>query len=218
MSKGDTMSQMQQRIKNDANNSDPRTSRTDALLRDTFIVLLEKKRFEAITVGDIAREAKVNRATFYRHYQDKYDLAENIIEVAFKELMLDLQAADIDLDKIDLEHRRTAWEKLFKHIAEHARLYRTLLGRDRDPWVVERMRKSSEALISKRLHEAHPLPDEVGEMPEDVAIAFAIEMLLGVIGWWLENNMHHPPEQMARWFIRFISLGYFHALGFKVQS
>ena len=212
------MSQMQQKIKNDAKNLDPRTSRTDALLRETFIVLLEKKRFEAVTVGDIAREAKVNRATFYRHYQDKYDLAEKIIETAFKELMLDLQAADIDLDKIHLEHRQTAWEKLFKHIAEHARLYRTLLGRDSDPWVVERVRKASEALISKRLQETHPTPSEAGEIPEDVAIAFAIELLLGAIGWWLEDNMRHPPEQMARWFIRFISLGYFHALGFKVQS
>ena len=212
------MLQMQQKIKNDAKNLDPRTSRTDALLRETFIVLLEKKRFEAVTVGDIAREAKVNRATFYRHYQDKYDLAEKIIETAFKELMFDLQAVDIDLDKIHLEHRQAAWEKLFKHIAEHARLYRTLLGRDSDPWVVGRMRKTSEALISKRLQESHPAPSESGEMPEDVAIAFAIELLLGAIGWWLEDNMRHPPEQMARWFIRFISLGYFHALGFRVQS
>ncbi|MCC7118199.1 MAG: TetR/AcrR family transcriptional regulator [Anaerolineales bacterium] len=209
---------MQQETKNDAKSSDPRTSRTDALLRDTFIALLERKRFESITVGDIARESKVNRATFYRHYQDKYDLAEKIIEAAFKELMRDLQTADIDLDKIDLEHRQTAWKKLFNHIAEHARLYRALLGRDSDPWVVGRMRKTSEALISKRLQESHPTPSEAAEMPEDVAIAFAIELLLGAIGWWLEDNMRHPPEQMASWFIRFISLGYFHALGFRVQS
>jgi AcrR family transcriptional regulator len=44
------------------------------------IELAAERGFDAITVGDIARRAGVNRATFYRHYQDKYDLAVVLME------------------------------------------------------------------------------------------------------------------------------------------
>jgi AcrR family transcriptional regulator len=45
------------------------------LLQEALIELAAERGFDAIAVGDIARRAGVNRATFYRHYQDKYDLA-----------------------------------------------------------------------------------------------------------------------------------------------
>jgi AcrR family transcriptional regulator len=55
--------------------TDPRVRRTHELLQEALIELAAERGFDAITVGDIARRAGVNRATFYRHYQDKYDLA-----------------------------------------------------------------------------------------------------------------------------------------------
>lgn len=197
--------------------TDPRARRTDALLRDTLIALLEEHRFAEITVGKIVQRAQVNRATFYRHYQDKYDLAAQVIEAAFEDLMADLQASDIENERIDLGQRHAAWTKLFQHVAEHARLYRALLGKTRDPWVMMRMRKSGETWVQQRLQAMHPSRD-ADDMPEDVAIAFAIELLLGVIGWWLEGNMQYSPDQIATWFIRFISLGYFHAFGLEVKD
>ena len=48
---------------------DTRARFTRKLLQDTLLALLAEKRFEVITVGEIAERAMVNRATFYRHYQ-----------------------------------------------------------------------------------------------------------------------------------------------------
>jgi AcrR family transcriptional regulator len=48
--------------------------RTRKLLQDAFVELLAEKRFEAITVQDIAARSTVNRTTFYAHFVDKYDL------------------------------------------------------------------------------------------------------------------------------------------------
>jgi AcrR family transcriptional regulator len=53
---------------------DPRVRRTRKLLIDAFVELLAEKSFEAITVQDIAARSTVNRATFYSHFLDKYDL------------------------------------------------------------------------------------------------------------------------------------------------
>ena len=59
---------------------DLRIRRTRQFIRDAFLELLEHKPFEKIQVSDITEAAMVNRSTFYRHYRDKYDLADRLQE------------------------------------------------------------------------------------------------------------------------------------------
>ncbi|WP_368650140.1 TetR/AcrR family transcriptional regulator [Bacillus inaquosorum] len=58
---------------------DPRILRTRKLLIDSFYKLTSMKDFKDITIQDIADEATVNRATFYSHFEDKYELMEFVI-------------------------------------------------------------------------------------------------------------------------------------------
>lgn len=58
---------------------DPRIIRTRKLLMDAFIKLTCKRDFKDITIKEITDEATVNRATFYSHFQDKYDLIDAVI-------------------------------------------------------------------------------------------------------------------------------------------
>ena len=53
---------------------------------DAFLKCYENNRIEQITIGDIAREAKINRGTFYYYYKDIYDLMEHIEQQIFKEV------------------------------------------------------------------------------------------------------------------------------------
>jgi AcrR family transcriptional regulator len=55
---------------------DLRVRRTRKLLKSALIELTIEKGFAAVTVQDIADRAMVNRATFYRHCLDKYDLLD----------------------------------------------------------------------------------------------------------------------------------------------
>jgi AcrR family transcriptional regulator len=59
---------------------DPRIIRTRRLLMDAFLKLAIKKDFKDITIKDITDEATVNRATFYAHFIDKYDLMDAITD------------------------------------------------------------------------------------------------------------------------------------------
>lgn len=54
--------------------------RTDKAITNTLIALLKTKSFEKITVQDILDETPVNRATFYAHFHDKYEIAERMQE------------------------------------------------------------------------------------------------------------------------------------------
>src|SRR6266704_123860 len=64
-----------------------RIKRTHKLLRTALIDLIEERDFDTLTVGEIAERAMVSRAGFYRYYQDKYDLVEQLFEEAVPQLM-----------------------------------------------------------------------------------------------------------------------------------
>jgi len=46
------------------------------VLKKVFIKLLEKKTLSQISIKEICEDADINRATFYAHYKDQYDLFE----------------------------------------------------------------------------------------------------------------------------------------------
>jgi AcrR family transcriptional regulator len=57
------------------NPNDPRVKRTRQMLKRALGELLAEKAFHDVSVQDIAERATLNRATFYAHFEDKYDLA-----------------------------------------------------------------------------------------------------------------------------------------------
>lgn len=57
---------------------DLRVERTRKNIYNAFIELRAKKSLEKITVKELAELAYINKATFYSHYQDIYDLSDKI--------------------------------------------------------------------------------------------------------------------------------------------
>lgn len=65
------------------NQNDLRVIKTRRNIEESLIHLLGRKSFEQITVQDILEEALINRSTFYKHYSDKYDLAQRLCTSCF---------------------------------------------------------------------------------------------------------------------------------------
>ncbi len=73
---------------------DQRVRLTKAMIKHAFLDLLSTKNIRHISVRELCEKAQINRATFYSHYMDIYDLKEqlenqlieSIIEV-FKNVM-----------------------------------------------------------------------------------------------------------------------------------
>ena len=57
---------------------DRRIRYTKKIIKDTFIELLEQKSINKITVTELCTTCDINRATFYRYYEDVYDLMEKL--------------------------------------------------------------------------------------------------------------------------------------------
>ena len=58
--------------------SDARVRYTQRVLKESFLSLLRNKPVNKITVKEVCELAELNRATFYSHYSDCFDLMEKI--------------------------------------------------------------------------------------------------------------------------------------------
>lgn len=56
-----------------SNREDLRVRRTKKALFDAFMELISTKPFDEITVNELCDAAGIRRATFYKHYADKFD-------------------------------------------------------------------------------------------------------------------------------------------------
>jgi AcrR family transcriptional regulator len=170
-----------------------RLKRTHKLLREALIELIEEQGFDALTIGELTKRALVSRAAFYRNYQDKYDLVEQI----FEEAMSALLAAVADLGR---EHPPEIWVKFFEHIAEYERLYRALLGKKGSPWFVWKMRAALAGLLKERGQLPHG-PNAPNRPLHSFSDAFVPDMVSALfveaITWWLEQGRPYSPREIA---------------------
>jgi len=173
--------------------SNLRVRRTQKLLREALVELIEERGFEALTVGALTERAMVSRAAFYRNYQDKYDLVEQV----FEEAMSALLGAVGELGR---EHPAEIWVTFFEHIAEYERLYRALLGRKGSPWFVRKMRSSLAGLVKERGRLPHgpdarerPVHTFSDEFVPDLVSTLFVE----AITWWLEQGRPYTPREIA---------------------
>lgn len=98
-------------------NTSPQYIRTHKAICQALVQLLKDKAFERITVQDILDATPVTRTTFYKHFHDKYEVAEYMQEQYIKqvyELTDTLGASDIT------EYSRLSTER-FKHYVEQVR-------------------------------------------------------------------------------------------------
>ena len=73
---------------------DLRTERTRRSIINAFIELRAKKPLEKITVKELSELALINKATFYSHYYDIYDLSEQLEREAVDTILKNIPHPD----------------------------------------------------------------------------------------------------------------------------
>lgn len=178
---------------------DPRVRRTQQLLRDAFLALVLEHGFEAVRVSEIIARAEVNRATFYRHYRSKRDLLRSWTEEVGA--LLDTGAESLEDPRINAgasEYLPAVVVTIFEHIAAHAPYYRLMLGRHGLGGIASDMESQVTRFLERRADLF------TGTLPVNGAPlgmrnqAYAAEFV-GIVKWWLEQDVLASPGQMAVW-------------------
>ena len=72
------------------NSQDRRAKRTAVQIKETMLSLMKSKSIHEIKVSELCKLCQINRATFYDHYRDVFDLVQDMeqdILLALQELM-----------------------------------------------------------------------------------------------------------------------------------
>ena len=182
---------------------DRRVRRTQATLQRTLIDLVQERDLSQITVADVADRADVSRSTFYDHYEDVHELAEaactSMLDDMFRSVLA-IYAARVHPSAEDPDPALTAF---FAHFAEHAGLYRNLLGPTGSARVIEHVRRRTTAAAhySGRLAPTGDTPPsqtaDSPDFPLDVPAAFVAGALIGVATDWLQRGCPRTPLEMT---------------------
>jgi AcrR family transcriptional regulator len=171
-----------------------RVRRTRKLLRDALVELIEERGFDRLTVGEITERAMVSRAAFYRNYNDKFHLVEQIFDDAMAELLG-------TMDGGDTRPPAQRWVSFFEHIGQYHRFYGALLGRKGSPWFAAKMRASLSTMVKDHLQVPNPQPSPHRAPHPPPAEGLAATVLGALftqsITWWLDQGMPSPPRVIA---------------------
>lgn len=65
---------------------DLRVEKTENAIKNAFLELRSRKALEKITVKELCEKARINKSTFYAHYQDIYALSDVLEEEVVKNI------------------------------------------------------------------------------------------------------------------------------------
>ncbi|WP_315118515.1 TetR family transcriptional regulator [uncultured Clostridium sp.] len=113
-----------------------RQTATKTSIEDAFVQLLSKKTLEKITIKDITDFADINRATFYAHYDDKYQLFDEILHNRSIELIATHTVHIVEHEHILVEPLLDAIFEYLLPVKEHCPYtYQSLLPKLREKMI-----------------------------------------------------------------------------------
>lgn len=186
---------------------DLRVLKTDGLIRETFLQLLAEKDFTEISVREITERARINRSTFYRHYEDKYQLRDAVIDrmmAAFTEhldihfLVADCMTSEKHIHDLKrclkyFHQEKERWEVLWNSV---------MLGRN----VFDEMVEVGAGRIQKAILK-HPGIRLERKARSDWYAHLLVNNLLVSVRWWFQNDSRVTLDEMTGQIIEHMTYG-----------
>ena len=176
------------------NSTDRRVARTRASLKQALVKLSVDQGYDEVTIQEITEEANVGYRTFFRHYQDKETLLNEVLQVIFDEI-LELMMPNNSIENSEEKFIFISPERntlLFQHAEENCDLYRLLLNSGS-----EMMEFVMKFACNAAKENRERLSDS--KIPSELVAHYIVSSLISMIRWWLDNNMPYPPQEMGKY-------------------
>ncbi len=168
---------------------DQRVSLTKRLLREGLLRLLSKKDLGKISVTELCSESGINRATFYRHYQQPRDILTEIR----RGLCLDVRALTEMADPKDGPKK---WmENICRYFYEQSELVNILFKYRTD----EELESLMNDLFESQLPElrANSALDELDDDSLKLGACYYAGGIYCILRLWLSQPIDKSPEEIA---------------------
>ena len=158
-----------------------RAVKTNRRIHAAFFTLLRQKEFGKITVSDIAREAGINRKTFYAYYNDLDELLAGIEDSLIDKYRPLLMSINVTSGSFDAK----AFFEQFNSLArEDIDVYRTLAQYGMLIHILEKIEELIVEIITRQL----PMPSREKEIRCRFYAQYAASGLLSILTHWIGDS------------------------------
>jgi|SRR5699024_865793 len=184
------------------NRKDLRIIKTKKAIKDAFIDIIKENGRESISITKLAKKAQINRGTFYLHYQNIDELANEFYDDFISQLY-DLFEKDLNksykLTRNDQVEFTTLFQiNLLKFLKNNRELFISLwFNREKANY----QSKIKEYVRTILLYHNHSIVNRKSlRIPEEYYISYVLSAFMGVIALWIDKDCQEPIEEIA-WII-----------------
>lgn len=184
---------------------DDMIEKTKEKIQKSFLQLLKEKNFMKVSVQDITTVANINRGTFYLHYQDKYDLLNQMEKSLLNGLEIHLKCLKPDILLVKAEKGKISMHavEVFRYIQMNAERFQLFLGKNNQFGFHKRLKQFFVNHFAENM-----IKNEIFfkglTVPQNYLSSFATSAFLGLIEQWFDNDLAESPSEMAEMYIQII--------------
>lgn len=151
---------------------DLRAVRSGQALREALLGLLPKQAFDQITVRDICNAAGIHYATFFRHYETKEALLNDIAKEQIRELN------NLTLAIREGDNYEAGFRALCQYVADHRTLWAILLNGGAASAMREEWLYRSQLVAAQE-------PPVNSWLPKELGTICAATLIAETLAWWV---------------------------------
>ncbi|ANK61905.1 TetR family transcriptional regulator [Loigolactobacillus backii] len=164
-----------------------RVTRTVRDFENALIKVLETTSFDAVTVEQICAEALLHRSSFYRYFNDKYDLLQQTMSMMLNQLLK------------DQGHNDDIIEQIVNFVDTHKEVFRNIsVNNGRNYLDMEVLTVISRIMLARRDTKSQDaLIETLRRTDQPEMLAYVLSgAIMGAFVWWRKSNYDLPKEQI----------------------
>ena len=165
---------------------DVRVRKTYLLLGEALSELLKEKSFEDLTVLEICEQAGIHRATFYKHFVDKYDFLNKYLTVSIDEMSFGKLEPSLTPDAYRRNVNRII-SNVMAYVSANSDLLRTLHSEHYSSVFFDILSNAVCAFMLERLSGNEKIRSALGNQLPMIANYYA-GAAVSLITWWSKGE------------------------------
>ncbi|BBF41937.1 transcriptional regulator, TetR family [Lachnospiraceae bacterium KM106-2] len=164
-------------------------------IEDALLQLMQREKYEEITIKEIAANAGLSRRSFYRNFNSKDQVIESYFSKIWKEYVEGIRKQqNLSLPNVAYVFFETMSRHIeFLELIQQQNLFGILL-------------KATDIMILEPFYEMKGSNLQESKECIDYALAFSTGGFLRIMEKWIQDKPHKKPEAMAEIVAKFLAI------------
>ncbi len=187
---------------------DRRIVKSKRAMRNAVLSLMQEKDFKEISISEIVRIAELNRGTFYKHYQYKEDILNEIIDEVISDLIKSFREPYKGRKTFEVNELTTSAIKIFDHVSNYATFYSLIVKSHTLAGFQHKFCSILKELAINDFHEEF----QNTRIDRELHVSYQAYAILGLVIEWINGGFKYSSIYMAEQLLQMIKQNQSHSV------